>query len=135
MRTLKQFIADNNIKAIVYKADSNPNVDPKEWGAGARHFKVRLTMGRDSMRVPFSQGSAHTEDPTAEDVLECLASDAAGIENAKGDFEEWCSEYGYDTDSRKAERTFHVCEEQAEKLKTFLGDDLYDEILWHIDQE
>ena len=36
--------------------------------------------------------------PTAEDVLASLLMDARDVES----FEDWCGEYGYDTDSRKA---------------------------------
>jgi hypothetical protein len=75
-------------------------------------------------------GLAHTQEPTTEDVLNSLASDAAGIENARS-FEAWCNHYGYDTDSRRAEKTFNVCERQAEKLKSFLGEELYKQYLFN----
>ena len=32
-------------------------------------------------------------------------------------FEEFCSDFGYDEDSREAERIFHACQEQTAKLK------------------
>jgi len=35
--------------------------------------------------------------------------------------EDWCAEYGYDTDSRKAERTFRAVERQTKALKRMLG--------------
>jgi hypothetical protein len=38
--------------------------------------------------------------PTAYDVITCLTK------NDPGDFEEFCREFGYDTDSRKAEKTY-----------------------------
>lgn len=32
-------------------------------------------------------------------------------------FDEWCADYGFDIDSRKAEGTFNACRENARKLR------------------
>jgi hypothetical protein len=45
--------------------------------------------------------------PKMADVLSSLVTDASAI-NA-GSFEEWCSEMGADSDSRKAEATYTAC--------------------------
>ena len=59
------------------------------------------------------------------------ASDSSSIENnLLTGFEGWASDLGYDPDSRKAEKIFKVCEKQAERLKKFLGDELYKILLW-----
>lgn len=58
--------------------------------------------------------------PELADVLNSLRLDAEGIENARN-FEEWAGEYGYDTDSRKAEETYRDCQKMAGKLARFLG--------------
>lgn len=86
------------------------------------------------LELYFSQGSAHTEPPTLADVLDCLASDAAGYNQAGGQFEEWCSEYGYDSDSRKAEKTFRAVQQQARDLKALLGNDAYEELLFQTER-
>ena len=121
--TLKQFIRRNRITAQTEWADDNPNMGG-DMPSGSTHWKVKLIRrsenGRRQLTVPFSMGPAHSKEPTAEDVLECLASDSASIESA-GSFEDWAADLGYDTDSRKAERTFKVCEKRAEKLRAFLG--------------
>ena len=56
------------------------------------------------------------------------------ISNARG-FEDWCSDFGYDADSRKAEKTFKVCEHQAKRLRSFLGDSLYKQLLYDTERE
>jgi hypothetical protein len=66
--------------------------------------------------------------PTAADILDCLASDCSGIDNARG-FEDWASDYGYDTDSRKALATYEQCVKQAAELQRLLGRDAYNELL------
>lgn len=126
MKTLKSFVTTNRIKMDCDYADANPNM---EGSNNRNNYKCVLRMGRRQMTTPFSTGRGWTHEPDAADVLDCLASDSASIENARS-FEEWASEYGYDTDSRKAEKAFKTCEQQAKKLQQFLGDDLYQELLW-----
>lgn len=126
MKNIKTFVNRHNIKADVEWADSNPHMTDFE----GNHFKVRLRYRGRQLTIPFSQGYGLSGEPTAADVLNCLASDSASVENARS-FEEWASELGYDPDSRKAEKTFKVCETQADKLKKFLGNDLYEDLLWN----
>lgn len=55
------------------------------------------------------------------DVMWSLCQDASVLD--AGGFEEWASDYGYDTDSRKAEAIYRACLEIALKLRTAIGDD------------
>lgn len=123
---IKQFIARHGITMTADWADRNPNMDgDPEWARMASHWRCRLVKSRDRRRqltVYFSQGPAHASNPKVDDVLDCLAMDAAAIENASS-FEDWCSEYGYDTDSRRAERIYNVCRREAKRLKQFIGND------------
>jgi hypothetical protein len=57
--------------------------------------------------------------PTAYDVLACISSDVSMSDN----FGNWCSDFGWDTDSRKALATFERCKELAAKLKAFFTAD------------
>lgn len=59
--------------------------------------------------------------PDLADVLYSLVSDADVID--AGGFEDWASNYGYDTDSRKAEATYRDCLEAALKLRGAIGDE------------
>ena len=58
--------------------------------------------------------------PELADVLDCLASDASAVENSRY-FEDWAAELGYEADSRKAERTFRICEQAARDLRYLIG--------------
>jgi hypothetical protein len=78
-------------------------------------------------------GPALIGTPKLADVLDCLASDAAGFENAQS-FEDWAAEYGYDTDSRKAEKVYRTVERQAKQLRRVLGDEGYNALLWDIER-
>lgn len=70
--------------------------------------------------VEFFTGSAIETLPSAADVLSCLCSDARARDMT---FKEFCQEFGYDEDSRCAERTWSKCKALAEKLRWFLGDE------------
>lgn len=129
--TLDAFVATNHITMTSEYADSNPNMDNPNWQAN--HYRVTLRYGRRRFSLYFSQGIGISGEPKTASVLDCLASDASGVENAR-DFEDWCGEYGYDTDSRRAERTYRTCRRQAARLKRLLGDDLYDQLLRHTER-
>lgn len=86
---------------------------------------VLRTRGR-RMQVQYYTGATHGK-PTAQDVLECLVSDALTVDNTDG-FEDWSAELGYDSDSRSAEATYRAAQRQTERLSRFLGD-RYDDFL------
>lgn len=89
---------------------------------GMDGWTVTLYYRGRQLTVPFYMGTGHNgNEPEARDVLECLLDDASGVEWQS--FEGWCGEYGYDTDSRKAERIYRACERLNHKLRRFLGDD------------
>lgn len=127
MKTLTTFVNENKIKMDVKRTDENKL--NKEW-KNANHYKVTLKYNVYQLTTYFSQGYGIDRDPNTEDVLNALASDSSMVENA-GSFEGWANELGYDTDSRKAEKIYKVCIKQAEKLKSFLGDDKYQELLYN----
>lgn len=122
--TMQQFVNKHRIRVSAEWADTNPNMS--DMVQGSTHWRVTLMYRRRQMTVPFSQGPAHSSEPQASDVLGCLVSDANGYIGGR-DFEDWCSECGYDPDSRKAERTFQAIRTQTDKLEKFLGPDLLNE--------
>ena len=65
-------------------------------------------------------GSACTDEPDAAGVLECLLSDASGSDQT---FEDFCGEFVYDDDSRKAKRIWKARQKTAKELERLLGDD------------
>jgi hypothetical protein len=134
MSTIHEFIAKYGITAdvvgITHRSDDCADV----WSNDAQHWSVRLQMphGRP-VDIEFSQGSAHKEPPTAADVLDCLASDASGVED---DFETWAENFGHDTDSRKAERIYNAVKAQTEQLRILLrrSDACFNELVNEIER-
>lgn len=58
--------------------------------------------------------------PELIDVVYSLQMDADTIDYT---FESWCNEFGYDTDSRKAEAIYNQCVQIAIKLRQAIGED------------
>lgn len=59
--------------------------------------------------------------PTIEDVLSSLALESSVLDYAT--FEEWATDFGYDTDSIKAEKTYRACLENTLRFRNFLGEE------------
>jgi hypothetical protein len=86
-----------------------------------RHvFKIKLQRGRNSYSFQFGQSiQADAEEPTMYDVLTCLTKYDPGT------FEDFCSEFGYDEDSRKAEKIYKaVCKEFEGMKRLFSPEEL-----------
>jgi hypothetical protein len=116
-------------------ADENPNMhyEPGAPVWQATHYKVTFSRpGVDDFETYFSMGLAHTSEPEANMVLDALRCDAEAANYHS--FEEWASDLGYDTDSRRAERTFEACSKTATDLNQFLGDDLFRELLEELER-
>lgn len=129
MMTISERIAQDGIAADV-KLSARPA--PDDFPLGSYSWDVTLTFQGRTLKVPFHTGPAVTGEPTTEDVLDCVISDAAGIVNAS-DILDWASEYGYelgDYEQRaRARRIYDACVAQTEQLRTFLAE-RFDAYLW-----
>lgn len=89
-------------------------------------YRVTFQRGTSRFSLRFGQSLANTgEHPTPYDVLACIEK------HDVGDFENFCSEFGYDINSRKAEKIYKaVCKEYEKVSRFFSSDEL--EILQNI---
>lgn len=73
--------------------------------------------------VDFRDGAhwIYPNEPTLESLLYCMQSDARAGDHST--FEEFASEFGYDEDSRKAEKIWIACREVDAKMRDLLGAD------------
>lgn len=102
------------------------------WDANNdRHNKVTVKNLNNGKRTSFDfWGSVKNPRVESEyDLLNafyCFVSDAlAGVDS----FENFCSEFGYDTDSRNAEKIWRACKRSTNKIFNLTGyslDMLYD---------
>jgi hypothetical protein len=132
---LTEFIATNAI-TIDTEWKSRQLEDDREVDVWA----VTLHMADRSIDLPFRMGQGlQGREPTPADVLECILSDAAGVENTNG-FHDWLSEFVQDDEMMTTQKfkeyraTYDAIVTQAAELSEFLGD-AYDTALWHLDQD
>lgn len=131
--TMRQFISRNGIHMTCKRVDSNPNME--DSGSPMNHWRCTLRFRGRQMTLVYSMGMAFDREPQPWNVLHCLAADAAGLDSAGGCFEEWAADYGYDPDSRKAERIFRAVTRQTAKLRKLLGEETYETLLQRVDWE
>lgn len=80
-------------------------------------FKMKLKRKGKSYTFNFGQSIADgSKEPTMYDVLSCLEK------RSYSSFEDFCDEFDYDTDSRKAEKIYLACEKEAEAVERLFGD-------------
>ena len=91
-------------------SDNAPEWAKQEW-------RVTLRNGRKRMTLPYYGGGA-ASDPSADDVVETLVLDSYALDVT---LDEWCNEFGYDTDSRSAESTYRACRRIAKRFATFVA--------------
>jgi len=129
--TIAEFIKSAGLSMNATWTDHNPSM---EDSATMDHWRCTIRSGKSRMSLVFSMGVGHNgKQPELADVLDCLASDASGLHNAEG-FNDWCNDYGYNTDSRRAEKTFRAIKRQSERLQNLLGESAYQTILWDIER-
>jgi hypothetical protein len=77
-------------------------------------YEIELFRNDRSYKFEFGQSindsGKNRKKPTAYDVFSCLPKTDPGT------FEDFCSEYGYDTDSRKAEKVYTAVKDEYLQL-------------------
>lgn len=80
-------------------------------------FKMRLTRNRKTYTFEFGQSIMNgSKEPTMYDVLSCVQKYDCGT------FENFCAEYGYNDDSRTAERTYKACCKEYASMERLFSD-------------
>lgn len=98
--------------------DSRDNAG--DWSEDATHWNVEIYRGNYSFTIQYSMGSAHTGEPELKDIMYGLLMD---IQGTGEDFEDWCANYGYDEDSRKALRIYEACKETSGFMSSMFAPD------------
>lgn len=101
------------------RCQTRPDGMAANFSAGATYWRCTLTHKGKRMSVYYSMGSALKGSPDAKYVLESLFMDA----QTPDAFPAFCSEFGYDEDSRKAEATWKACRSIGIRLQKLLGRD------------
>lgn len=124
-----QFLASNGIKLSATL--SNSKTAPwSDDGQDRNHYRITLSRpsipawkaanqcGCPRITFDFWDSIANSEQgkaPAAYDVFACIGGDV----NCPDTFQDFCAEYGYDSDSLKALKTFKRCSAFAKRLREF----------------
>jgi hypothetical protein len=109
---------------IRFRATMSSRQIPPPWCDASDHIhgdKYTVTLSKPGNgRLSFSfwnslDAMQKGKDLRPHAVLSCISSDACCPET----FEDFCAEYGYDQDSRKAWATFKRCDAFRERLQRF----------------
>jgi hypothetical protein len=107
------------------KRDGRAAHEEFEFFTGTGHRKPgrKPLPSLDNVHTPqelarWNEKHARPVAPHAADVLYSIILDSSAVGQS---FRSWCSEYGYDTDSRKAEETYRACQRNADKLARVMG--------------
>jgi len=106
------------MRHITMKAKYVDLVTRDKWQC--HEYAITLRVGAQKFETPFYQGLAHKKEPDLKTVLSSLQLDARS--GAEG-FDDFCSELGYDPDSRKAEAIWKACRKTRDAMQKLLGDD------------
>lgn len=90
-----------------------------EWDQKYKHakFKIRFSRNGKQWTLDFYQSRSEGEnEPSIYDVLACVQK------CDPGNFEQFCWEYGYNSDSRKAERIYEAVVDEYENVVRLFGD-------------
>lgn len=107
------------------KAPQDFDQHPKHWPVMASEAEcesgqeVRSFMGY-SRSTGFRCDPKKPINPDTNGVLYSIVMDSSVLD--AGGFENWASDYGFDTDSRKAEAIYKQCLEQALQLRAAIGE-------------
>lgn len=124
----QRFLDRNGIRfRVTWKGGAcppwGPQVDRACNHVHGDRYRVNLIKRNPPAQVSFDFWNSAADmqagkQPTAYDVLACISSDIYTPET----FEDFCSEYGYDTDSRRTEKLFERADSFARKLREFFSE-------------
>lgn len=123
---IREFVEVYHIQMSVIPTHKAGEWAPDHPDMSMNHWLCTLRMGRRHMVTPFRTGVGIVT-WGVEDVLECLAGDAAGYENARN-FDDWNADYG-GRGSKFDREVYRQVGVQTRRLKKFLRDQ-YEALVW-----
>lgn len=107
---------------MVYGAAVDRHVAEKILNVLHRGKRIRPEYEREERAIYDATARKQGLAPKPADVLHSLISDGGAFFDGLT-FEDWCAEYGYDDDSRKAEAMYRACDDTGRRLARMFSAD------------
>ncbi len=93
------------------------SIERDGWKCDAWSFILTTPRGREQFDYYTGLGHRVKDHPRAPHIIGLIDSILVDMSACSMSFNEWCSDWGYDNDSRKAHSIYLACQENAEKFK------------------
>ena len=122
-----KFLEAHGLKFKAVYLEHGPHFDDDEKRGVSRDiWRLSLRRGNKGFSVHFGNSESASDHgntpPRSYDLLTCLTKYDPGT------FEDFCGDYGYDTDSRKAEKTYKAVKREWAKVSQFFTAEELDEL-------
>ena len=110
-----EFATKHNVKLKINRTTYGYHFEEDE----EKRYIFNCTLSRNGKRYTFNFGqsiSAKDTPPTMYDILTCLTK------NNPETFEDFCSEYGYNTDSINAQKTYKAVKREFNGVNRLFSD-------------
>ena len=130
MTTYDQQAADFLNKWEIKFSAKLSNTKEPSWTTRGQHnhFLVKFSRGRKSVSFDYFDSEKNYQDGKTVirpyDALACCSNELDCAET----FEEFCGDFGYDLDSRSAEKTFRALKKMSKKMSAFFTGEMADEL-------
>lgn len=131
MTTMTEYVESHGITVEILK-DKGFQTDEDNWEHHA--YQLRVHFDGRTIDTRWMQGTGITESPVdrPDMVFDSLISDASTESDT---FEDFCGEFGYDTDSRRAYATWELLNALRPKVIEFVGGvDEFEHIAYQIER-
>jgi len=121
-KTLQQLVEEAGFTATFHKLPES--YKRPEWATKyeKRAVIAKVIFRERSFSFPYYSGSQKTEDvkPTPADLVWTMGTESSGV--LELDFQQWCDEYGYNSDSMRDRGSYSAMKQRAKRWSDFLQD-------------
>jgi hypothetical protein len=122
VKELKDLVSELGIEATFTTLEDESLIP--EWAKDKYAVIARLDYDGRTIEFPFFYGhfsiAGSDEFPTASDLVWTMSTESDGLEGHT--FEQWCDEFGYDSDSISKLKMYEECSARAIEWSEFIDD-------------
>lgn len=122
IKELKEVVAELGIEASFTTLDDEYPRD--DWAKEKYAVLARLEYQERAIEFPYFYGhfslAGSDEFPSVADLVWTMCTESEGVTG--NSFQQWCDEFGYDSDSISQLKTYEACKVRAVEWSEFIDD-------------